>query len=164
MRTAKFTVPGSALRRFTSPLLRATAAIAAVALALPAAALEFRSTAEATILYDGPSLKSQKVFVVGRDYPFEIVVSVEGWAKVRDMGGAPLAWVERKALSDKRMVVVKSGPADVVAAPEAGAKTVFRVESRVLLELVEPPVSGWVKVRHRDGQTGYVNISQIWGV
>ncbi|MEP6702751.1 MAG: SH3 domain-containing protein, partial [Betaproteobacteria bacterium] len=35
---------------------------------------------------------------------------------------------------------------------------------RVLLELVEPPVSGWVKVRHRDGQTGYVNISQIWGV
>ena len=134
-------------------------------LAAPVAALEFRSTIEpATILYDGPSLKSRKVFVVGPDYPFEVVVSLEGWAKVRDMAGAPLAWVERKALSDKRMLVVKSGPADVLVAPEAGAKTLFRVEQNVLLELVEPPVSGWVKVRHRDGQVGYIAIAQVWGL
>src|SRR4051794_9997129 len=74
--------------------------VIAVPFALPAAALEFRSTIEpATILYDGPSVRSQKVFVVGRDYPFEVVVSLEGWAKVRDVAGAPLAWVERKALS-----------------------------------------------------------------
>jgi SH3-like domain-containing protein len=141
------------------------AAWLAAGVAAPAAALEFRSTIEpATILYDGPSLKSQKVFVVGRDYPFEVVVALEGWAKVRDVNGSPLAWVERKALSDKRMLVVKSGPADVLAAADPGAKTVFRVEQHVLLELVEPPVSGWVKVRHRDGQTGYIAISQVWGL
>jgi len=134
-------------------------------IAFPALGLEFRSTTEAaTILYDGPSLKSQKVFVVGKDYPFEVVVSLEGWAKVRDMHGAPLAWVERKALSDKRMVVVKSGNVDVLAAADPGAKTVFRAEQNVLLELVEPPVSGFAKVRHRDGQTGYVAISQVWGL
>ena len=139
--------------------------IAGALIPVPVAALEFRSTVEpATILYDGPSLKSQKVFVVGRDYPFEVVVSLEGWAKVRDMGGAPLAWVERKALSDKRMLIVKSGPADVVAAPDSGARTLFRVEQNVLLELVEPPVSGWVKVRHRDGQVGYIAIGQVWGL
>ena len=103
--------------------------------ALPATALEFRSTVDAaTILYDGPSLKSQKIFVVGRDYPFEVVVSLEGWAKVRDIAGAPLAWVERKALSDRRMVVVKSGTADVLASAEPGAKTVFRVEQISELE------------------------------
>jgi SH3-like domain-containing protein len=140
------------------------AALAAAVLALPAAALEFRSTTEpATILYDGPSLKSQKVFVVGRDYPFEVVVALEGWAKVRDMSGS-LVWVERKALSDRRIVVVKSGTADVLAAAEANAKPVFRVEQNVLLELVEQPVSGWVKVRHRDGQTGYIAINQVWGL
>ena len=128
-------------------------------------ALEFRSTTEAaTILYDGPSLKSQKVFVVGRDYPLEIVVALDGWVKVRDMAGAPLAWVERRSLSDKRFVVVKSAVADVLAAGEQGAKTVFRVESHVLLELLEPPVSGWAKVRHRDGQTGYIAIGQVWGL
>jgi SH3-like domain-containing protein len=130
-----------------------------------ASALEFRSTVEpATILYDGPSLKSQKIFVVGRDYPFEVVVSLEGWAKVRDMAGAPLAWVEKKALSDKRFVVVRTPSADVLATGDPAAKIVFRAEQHVLLELMEPPVSGWAKVRHRDGQIGFVSIQQVWGL
>jgi SH3-like domain-containing protein len=130
-----------------------------------AAALDYRATVDpATILYDGPSLKSQKVFVVGRDYPFEVVVTLEGWVKVRDMAGAPLAWVERKALGDKRIVVVKTQVADVLGAGDAGAKIVFRAEQNVLLELVEPPVSGWAKVRHRDGQTGFISIAQVWGL
>jgi SH3-like domain-containing protein len=151
-------------RAARAPAAALGAALAAAMLAVPAAALEFRSTIEpATILYDGPSLKSQKVFVVGRDYPFEVVVALEGWAKVRDMNGS-LVWVERKALSDKRIVVVKSGTADVLAAAEPNAKPVFRVEQNVLLELVEPPVSGWVKVRHRDGQIGYIAINQVWGL
>jgi SH3-like domain-containing protein len=130
-----------------------------------AAALDYRATVDpATILYDGPSLKSQKIFVVGRDYPFEVVVTLEGWVKVRDMAGAPLAWVEKKALGEKRIVVVKTAVADVLGAADARAKLVFQVEQNVLLELVEPPVSGWAKVRHRDGQTGYISISQIWGL
>jgi SH3-like domain-containing protein len=143
--------------------------VATVALALAAsgdaAALDYRSTNEAaTVLYDGPSLKAQKVFVVGRDYPFEVVVALDGWVKVRDIAGAPLAWVEKKALGDKRVVVVKAPMADVLAAGDPGAKTVFRVEQNVLLELVEPPVSGWAKVRHRDGQSGFISISQVWGL
>ena len=130
-----------------------------------AAALEYRATIDAaTILYDGPSQKSQKLSVVGRDYPFEIVVSVEGWVKVRDMGGAPLAWVERKALGDKRIVVVRTATADVLAAGDSSAKTVFRAEQNVLLELLESPVSGWARVRHRDGQSGFISISQVWGL
>ncbi len=133
--------------------------------AADAAALDYRATIEpATILYDGPSQKSQKIFVVGRDYPFEIVVTLEGWVKVRDMGGAPLAWVERKALGDKRIVVVRTALADVLAAGDPGAKIVFRAEQNVLLELLEPPVSGWARVRHRDGQSGYISIAQVWGI
>lgn len=134
-------------------------------LASSASALEFRATIEpATIFYDGPSQKSHKVFVVGRDYPVEVVVSVEGWVKVRDIAGSPLAWVEKRALSDKRIVAVKVPIADVLAAPDANAKAVFKAEQNVLLDLLEAPVSGWVKVRHRDGQSGYISISQIWGV
>jgi len=130
-----------------------------------AGALDYRATVDAaTILYDGPSLKAQKVFVVSRDYPFEIVVTLEGWVKVRDIAGTPLAWVEKKAIGDKRIVVVKVPAADVLVAGEPGARTVFRAEQNVLLELVEPPVSGWAKVRHRDGQTGFISIAQVWGL
>ena len=148
--------------------MRSAILLLASVLAMPAApalALEFRATIEpATIFYDGPSQKSHKLFVVGRDYPVEIVVSVEGWVKVRDMAGTPLAWVEKKALGDKRIVAVKAPLADVFAAADPNSKLVFKVEQNVLLDLLEVPVSGWVRVRHRDGQSGYINISQVWGV
>ena len=146
--------------------LAGVTALAAACLAAPAAcALDFRATIEpATIFYDGPSLKSQKLFVVARDYPVEVVVSVEGWFKVRDINGSPLAWVEKKALGDRRVVAVKVTVADVFATADPNSKLVFKAEQNVLLDLVEQPVSGWVKVRHRDGQIGYISIGQIWGV
>jgi hypothetical protein len=34
----------------------------------------------------------------------------------------------------------------------------------VVLEVVEAPADGWVKVRHRDGQTGFARLSHVWGV
>ncbi|MEO8135488.1 MAG: SH3 domain-containing protein [Betaproteobacteria bacterium] len=148
-----------------TPFAASLAIAAFAATAGGAQALEFRATLEpATILYDGPSLKAQKLSVVGRDYPFEVVVNLEGWVKVRDMGGAPLVWVEKKALGEKRIVVVKTASADVLVAGEPGAKLVFRAEQHVLLELVEQPVSGWARVRHRDGQVGYIAINQVWGL
>nr|AUN37365.1 hypothetical protein [uncultured bacterium] len=151
--------------RIVAALVATIVSAWAAAIAPPAAALDFRATIEpATIFYDGPSLKSHKLFVVGRDYPVEVVVSVEGWVKVRDINGTPLAWVEKKALGERRVVAVKVPLGEVFAAPDANSKSVFKAEQNVLLDLVEPPASGWVKVRHRDGQTGYINISQIWGV
>ena len=73
-------------------------------------------------------------------------------------------WIERKALGDRRIVVVRTALADALAAGDPGAKVVFRAEQNVMLELLEPPVSGWAKVRHRDGQSGYISISQVWGL
>jgi SH3 domain protein len=29
--------------------------------------------------------------------------------------------------------------------------------------VVEPPAGEWVKVRHRDGQQGFVRITHVWG-
>ncbi len=107
------------------------------------------------------------MFVVGRDTPLEVIVSVEGWLKVRDAGGT-VAWVERKSLADKRTLIVRTPIADVLAAPEANAAVVFKVEQNVLLDLADPDyvasTPGWAKVRHRDGQVGYVRIAQVWGL
>jgi len=29
---------------------------------------------------------------------------------------------------------------------------------------MEPPAEGWVKVRHRDGQLGFIRLAHVWGV
>ena len=72
----------------------------------PAFAFEFRSiTEDIATLYDAPSAKSRKLYVISRDYPVEVLVPVEGWSKVREASGK-LAWVETKALSDKRTIVI----------------------------------------------------------
>jgi SH3-like domain-containing protein len=134
-------------------------------------AAEFRVTAEQpTVLYDGPSAKSKPQFLYGRDVPVELIVTVEGWAKVRDAGGT-IGWMERKSLGERRTLLVRAPVADVRERAEDGAPVVFRAEQNVLLELAEPATSaataanpGWVKVRHRDGVSGFVRIAQVFGL
>ena len=146
---------------------RPLALVASLLLATGAIGAEFHSTSETAVLYDAPSVKAKPLFVLGREVPVEVIVSVEGWYKVRDATGS-VAWMEKKAVADRRTVVVRASTADVVASPEANAAVVFKAEQNVLLELVDASYAtstpGWAKVRHRDGQTGYVRISQVWGL
>jgi len=132
-----------------------------------ASAAEFHATSDVAILYDAPSLKAKPLFVLGRDYPLEVIVSVEGWLKVRDASGT-VAWVEKRLVGDRRTVVVRAPVAEVLVSPEPNAPVVFKAEQSVLLELADPTYAsstpGWAKVRHRDGQAGFVRIQQVWGL
>ena len=145
-----------------------------VALALSATTVwgaDFMSTADAaTIVYDAPSARAKPLFVLGRDTPLEVIVPVEGWTKVRDAAGT-IGWVDKRNLGERRSLVVRVPVADVRVNPDEAAPLAFRAEHGVLLELAEPAtgatttaVPGWVKVRHRDGQTGFVRIGQVFGL
>ena len=133
--------------------------------AAPAAlAGEYRSIGEnATPMYDAPSVKANKLFVASIFYPVEVIVQVDNWTKVRDVAG-DLAWVEKKTLSDTRTVMVTAPLADVRLKPDDGAPLVFQARRGVALEVVELGVGPWVKVRHSDGQTGFVRANQVWGL
>jgi SH3-like domain-containing protein len=130
-------------------------------------AADFHATTDVAVMYDAPSLRARPLFVLGRDYPVESIVNLEGWSKVRDATGT-VAWIEKKLIGDKRFVVVRAPSADVLAAPEATAPSVFKAEQNVVLELADTgyksSTPGWAKVRHRDGQTGFVRIQQVWGL
>ncbi len=147
-----------ALRRIPS------LALALVALAAtPSFALDYRSVIEAAAMYDAPSAKSNPMFVVRPGTPVELVVSLEGWSKVRDSKG-DLVWIEKKHLAEKRNVIVRTDRAQVRVAAEDRAALVFEAEREVVLELLEVVPGGWVKVRHRDGQGGFVKALQVWGL
>lgn len=144
--------------------MRGLAAVILLALASPAVAGEFRSIAEnGTLMYDAPSVRAKKLFVASRHYPVEIVINIDAWAKVRDQSG-DLTWVEKKALSDKRTVLITAAYADVRQAPNDQAALVFQAQQGVALDVVEPQAGGWVKVRHADGQVGFLKIAQVWGL
>ena len=159
-----------AMRIVTETIL-SSALVLATMLAGGAAAADFRTTADApTLLYDAPSTKARPLFVYGRDVPLEVLVVVEGWTKIRDVGGA-FGWIANKSLTDKRMLLVRVPVAEVRANPDEAAPLAFRAEQNVLLDLAESASSagttatpGWVKVRHRDGQAGYVRVNQVFGL
>ena len=104
------------------------AALLLVFVQAEARAADFRSIGEnAAVLYDAPSARAKKLYVIGRSYPVEVIVVVEGWIKIRDAGGE-LAWIEAKALSERRTVMVKTPLADIRQAADDRAPLVFQAD------------------------------------
>jgi SH3-like domain-containing protein len=129
-----------------------------------ASAFDFKSVGpHPVILYDAPSAKGGKLFIAPSGMPLEVVLSYGDWVKVRDASG-DMAWTESKGLSAKRNVIVKAASAKIRATPDDTAPVLLTADKNVLLELVDPEAGPWVRVRHRDGISGYVKASEIWGI
>ena len=128
------------------------------------AGIDFLSISDdAVIMYDAPSLKAEKLYVASRFLPVEAVVNVEDWVKVRDSSGT-FAWVEKKSLSSKRYIIVTVPQADVFRTTDTDSGVVFQAEKNVVMEWLDSTRTGWVKVRHLDGQIGYIRVGQVWGI
>ena len=152
-------IAAGALRRIAALLLASTALLCAP----QAAALDYRSIAvPAAVLYDAPSLKARKLFILNQGYPVEVFVTLDAWVKVRDASGE-LAWIEAKNLAVQRVVMVKVARAEVRRAPEENAPVAFVAEQDVLLEVMDI-VDNWAHVKHRDGSVGYIRVTQVWGL
>jgi SH3-like domain-containing protein len=129
-----------------------------------AAAFDFKTVgAHSVILYDAPSAKGGKLYIAPSGMPVEVMLSYGDWVKVRDAAG-DMAWTEARGLSARRNVIVRVASARVRAAPEDNAAVLMTADKNVLLELVDPEAGPWVRVRHRDGVSGYVRASEVWGI
>lgn len=149
------------MRHFLSPLSFTLVALLASS---AAQALDFRSVGAApVVMYDAPSAKGGKLSVAPRGMPLEVVFTSGAWSKVRDMSGE-MSWVESKDLVTRRNLIVRVANAKVRTAADEAAALVFSADKYVLVEMAEPAASGWVKVKHRDGQIGYVKVSEVWGL
>lgn len=149
------------IKRFVSPL----ALVFFLALMpLSVLALDFRSVAvPKAVLYDAPSAAAKKVLLLSQYYPVEIIVDLGDWLKVRDAQGA-ISWVEAKQLSSKRTVLVSANKAELRQSSDANSTLVANLEKDVALEIIDMKLNnGWLKVKHRDGATGYILISSTWG-
>jgi SH3-like domain-containing protein len=140
------------------------AALALICAAGTALALDYRSVeVPVAILYDSPSQKGKKLYLMRAQTPVEVVVRVEGWFKVRDAEGT-MAWIEARNVGERRTLVVTAPRADIRQSDKPDAPVVGELDKWVLVDFLEPAAPGWAKVRHRDGTTGYVRSTQVWGL
>lgn len=140
------------------------AALTLMLMPFTVSALEFKSVSVSkAVLYDAPSSSAKKVLLLSQDYPVEIVVNLGDWLKVRDAQGS-IHWVEAKSLSNKRMIMVSTAQAEIRQSADMASNLLATLEKDVLLEVVDAQfANGWLKVKHRDGVTGYILISSTWG-
>lgn len=126
-------------------------------------AVDYVSVSDSSaILYDAPSTRAKKLFVVNRYMPLEQVVTLDSWVKVRDRSGG-LYWVEKRVLSSKRYVFALPPFLAVYAEPDFGAAQLFKARQQVAMEFLESTGTGWIRVRHQDGEVGFVRGTDVWG-
>jgi SH3-like domain-containing protein len=143
---------------------QAIAAFALIGAAGTALALDYRSVeVPVAILYDSPSQKGKKLYLIRSQTPVEVFMRLEGWAKVRDAEGT-LAWIESKQLSERRTLMVTAPRAEIRQSDKPDAPVVGELDKWAVVDFLEPAAPGWAKVRHRDGTTGYVRSTQVWGL
>ena len=127
-------------------------------------ALDFRTVAVSkAVLYDAPSAQGKKLYVIGQGYPLEVIVNLGEWTKVRDNQGG-LNWIETKNLGTTRTLLVTQNAAELRQSADTNASVVAKFDKDVVLDLVEAAKGGWVKVKHRDGFSGYVLSTAVWGL
>ncbi|MBP8170218.1 MAG: hypothetical protein KAX99_11205 [Azonexus sp.] len=144
-------------RRTLVSLLLVSAASAALA-------VDYRSVSvPAAILYDSPSQQGKKLYLIKAQTPVEVVVRLEGWFKVRDAEGS-LAWIESRSLAERRMLVVTAPRGEIRQSDKPEAPLVAELDKWVAVEFVEAASPGWAKVRHKDGEAGYIRSTQVWGL
>ena len=126
--------------------------------------MDFQSVANTAILYDAPSVQGKKMFVILKGTPVEVIVQADKWAKVRDANGG-FNWLEKQNLTTTRTVIVSASKAEIKEKPDSNARIIFSAEKDVILEKLDSPTeNGWIKVRHKDGETGFVRTNTVWGV
>jgi SH3-like domain-containing protein len=126
-------------------------------------AVEYVSVStQSAVLYDAPSAQATKLGTVTGAMPYEVVVTISGWVKVRDAFGK-LYWLAAHQVSTKRYVLVMQRMIDVFDSPQFSGLVLFRASQDVVLEWLETIDTGWVKVRHQDGEVGFVRSEGVWG-
>lgn len=148
--------------RLSRTLLKLAVLLVPAFAALAVQALDYRSLNDNTPVFDAGSRQANAQFILLKGTPVELIVSLDRWAKIREAGGG-IGWVERGLLSERRQLIVTAASAEVRQSPASDAPIVFTASKDLLLELADKPAGSWVKVKHRDGRTGFIELKAVWG-
>lgn len=138
-------------------------------LAIPGAALAERKapyfasiSAGKARMRSGPGRQFPATWLYQRaGLPVKVLEVYPNWRKIQDPDGTT-GWVQGNLLSDNRTAVVVGGIREMRGAADASGAVVWRAEPGVIGSLKQCD-RGWCLFDVK-GRTGYIAVSDIWGV
>jgi len=109
----------------------------------------------------GPGTNNETLWSVGKYYPVDIIKKSGNWYRVRDFEG-DIGWIHGRLLKEIRAVIVKSDIVNVREGPGTSFRVLFQAEKGVSFKVLKRK-KRWLKVRHADGDVGWVHKSLVWG-
>lgn len=109
----------------------------------------------------GPGTNYSILWELGQGYPLMVIGRQGSWLKVRDFENDE-GWVYQPLMGKTPHLVVKERIVNIRSGPGTRFRMVGQAKYGVVLRTMERG-SGWVKVQHENGLTGWVSRSLLWG-
>ncbi len=132
-----------------------------------AALAEMVSIADEDInMRSGPGTQHEVLWKIGSGFPVEITKKEGDWLQVKDFEEST-GWVKKDMTQKTPHMIVKANKGtskqiNVRSEASAKGKVVAKANYGVVFKTLEKK-SGWVKVEHSQGVTGWVESSLLWG-
>lgn len=109
----------------------------------------------------GPGNNHEILWSVGKYYPLDTLKKSGNWYKIRDFEGDE-GWIFHSLIKKIPAVIVKAPLVNVRSGPETSSRVLFQAEKGVSFERLGKK-GNWFKVRHADGEVGWIHESLVWG-
>ncbi len=111
-------------------------------------------------LRSGPGTKYEVLWQVEQYHPFIVVEKRKDWYKVKDFE-SDMAWIHKSLLGNFKSVISTKAKSNVRKKPSTKSDIAFTLERGVpFRELARK--GKWIKIRHADGDTGWIFHSLVW--
>lgn len=126
-----------------------------------AAAKRLAVSVDKANMRSGPGTNHEILWSAGKYYPVDTLKKSGSWYKIRDFEGDE-AWIHASLLKKIPAVIVKAPLVNVRENPGTGFRILFQAEKGVSFKRVAKKGS-WFKVKHADGEVGWIHKSLVWG-
>ncbi|WP_035276382.1 SH3 domain-containing protein [Desulforegula conservatrix] len=108
----------------------------------------------------GPGTNHEILWKAEKYYPLQVLDTNDKWIHFRDFEGYD-GWVYKPLLSNDKTIVTKNRKSNIRKGPGKEYPVLFTAGKGVPFLVLETK-KDWYKVRHSDGDTGWVFKSLIW--
>ena len=137
--------------------------VALLILSLPAAAVaaEYVSVKKDGVnIRSGPGTDHNVVWQVFESFPLKVLQRDGKWVSVVDYQGDK-GWIYAPLVTSRKTVIVNVETGNMRSRPSTNDDVIAEVKKGVVFEARE--MSGdWIKVRYKDGLTGWMHNSLLW--